>query len=190
MLIPAGISFAASGGSLSTYKMKYSGSLRVLSSILTLGYLWNEIRVKGGAYGCGFRSSDTETMTFYSYRDPNPLNSIEVYKNTAAFIREFCNSDETVENYIISTIASTEPLLTPSEEGALADASILSDITYDDSLRLRREMLATKKSDLLALAEMFEKMADDNSVCVFGSAGALGDLDESWTVTQMNPSAK
>lgn len=190
VLIPAGISFAASGGSLSTYKMKYSGSLRVLSSILTLGYLWNEIRVKGGAYGCGFRSSDTETMTFYSYRDPNPLNSIEVYKNTSAFIREFCNSDETVENYIISTIASTEPLLTPSEEGALADASILSDITYDDSLRLRREMLATKKSDLLALAEMFEKMADDNSVCVFGSAGALGDLDESWMVTQMNPSAK
>ena len=101
VIIPAGISFAASGGMLSEYGRKYGGALKVLSSILSYGYLWNEIRVKGGAYGCGFRAGETGSLSFYSYRDPNPVNSMNVYKNTSQFIREFCNSDESVEKYII-----------------------------------------------------------------------------------------
>lgn len=185
VLIPAGISFAASGGDINAYGTKFTGVLKVLSSILSFGYLWNEIRVKGGAYGCGFRASETGTITFHSYRDPNPINSFEVYKNTAAFIREFCESDENVDNYIISTISSTEPLVTPSQRGGIADSDMLSGVSYDDKLKMRREMLATTKKDLLDLCGLFEKMAEDNSVCVFGNAGALSSLDKTWNVMQM-----
>lgn len=185
VLIPAGISFAASGGDMKAYGKEFSGSIKVLSSVLSYGYLWNEVRVKGGAYGCGFRVNETGTMTFQSYRDPNPLNSLEVYKNTSSFIREFCTSDENIENYIISTISSTEPLRTPSEEGAVADSDMLSGVSYDDKLSTRREMLTTTKEDVLKLADLFEKMAEDNSVCVFGNAGALSSLDDTWTVMQM-----
>lgn len=190
VLIPAGISFAASGGDMKAYGKEFSGSIKVLSSVLSYGYLWNEVRVKGGAYGCGFRVNETGTMTFQSYRDPNPLNSLEVYKNTSSFIREFCASDENIENYIISTISSTEPLRTPSEEGAVADADILSGVSYDDKLSTRREMLTTTKEDVLKLADLFEKMAENNSVSIFGNAGALSSLDDTWTVMQMNPSTK
>ncbi|MBR6050846.1 MAG: insulinase family protein [Clostridia bacterium] len=190
VLIPAGISFAASGGNLVSYGKEFSGALKVLSSVLSYGYLWNEVRVKGGAYGCGFRASETGTVTFHSYRDPNPLNSLETYKNTASFIREFCKSDENIENYIISTISSTEPLRTPSDEGAVADSNMLSGVSYDDRLRIRREMLATTKKEIAALADLFEKMADENSVCVFGNAGALSSLDGTWNVMQMKTSEK
>ncbi|MBR7082747.1 MAG: hypothetical protein IKI51_01895, partial [Clostridia bacterium] len=118
------------------------------------------------------------------------LNSLETYKNTASFIREFCKSDENIENYIISTISSTEPLRTPSDEGAVADSNMLSGVSYDDRLRIRREMLATTKKEIAALADLFEKMADENSVCVFGNAGALSSLDGTWNVMQMKTSEK
>ncbi len=180
--IPSGVSYAVSCGTLSRYDEEYSGSLPVLSTILTFGYLWNEIRVKGGAYGCGFRTRESGDMFFYSYRDPSPLRSLGIYRDTAQFIRGFVQNEESTDKYIISTIASFEPLMTPSERGSAADSYYLCGIDFEDKLKIRRQMLSLKKEDLLSLCGLFDKMADGNGICIVGSEASMQEAGEDWTV--------
>lgn len=179
--IPSGVSYAVSCGTLSRYGEEYGDSLPVLSTILSFGYLWNEIRVRGGAYGCGFRARESGEMFFYSYRDPSPLRSLQIYRETAQFIRGFVQSDEAIDKYIISTISSMEPLMTPSERGALADTNFLCGVSFEDKLKIRQQMLSLKKEDLLSLCELFDKMAEGNGICVVGSEAAMQDAGEGWT---------
>ncbi len=182
ILIPSAVSYAAFCGNLNHYGKSFDGSLPVLSTILSFGYLWSEIRVRGGAYGCGFKASESGELLFYSYRDPSPLRSLQIYRDTAEFIRRFVSDDEGIEKYIISTISSAEPLMAPSKRGQLADNNFLCDISYEDKVRIREQMLSLKKDDLLLLCELFEQMADGNAVCIFGSEAALSEEKDSFTV--------
>ena len=136
--IPAGISYAVSAGNLNQHNMYYDGGLGVLSSILSFGYLWNEVRIQGGAYGCGFRAGELGNVMFYSYRDPDPMRSLSVYDNTANFVRQL---SEPLDKYIISTIASAEPLRTPAQQGAMADSDYFCGITREDRRCVRNQML-------------------------------------------------
>ena len=171
--IPSGVSYAAAVSSIRPFGAEFSGALNVLNNILTYGYLWNEIRVKGGAYGCGFRAGETGGAAFYSYRDPAPLASLNTFAATADFLRAFTESEEDLEKYIIGEIAADEPLFGPSALGATADSNLLSGITLEEKRRIRREMLALKKADIAALIPLFEKLAAAASVCVVGNEEAM-----------------
>ncbi len=177
ILIPAGVSYAAYGANIKKYGYEYEGMLTVTSLLLTYGYLWNEIRVHGGAYGCGFRAAASGNVTFHSFRDPNPLNSLEVYKNTGEFIKSYVEGDEGIEKYIISSIAATEGLMSTAAQGRVADTNCLSGFTYEDKLRVRTQMLSLKKEELLKLCGLFEKMKEGNSVCIIGNEDALKNLE-------------
>ncbi len=179
--IPAGISYAALGSNLYRHGTEYSGKLAVLSSILSYGYLWSEIRVLGGAYGCGFGANDSGNLRFSSFRDPTPMRSLGVYKNTSDFIKKYVANDETVDKYIISTIASGEPLRSASGKGADADAMYFCESTYAEKCALREEMLALKKKDLLDLCPLFDSIAENGSECIIAHEGVIAELDESWT---------
>ncbi len=185
VLIPSGVSYAAYGANIKKYGCSYSGMLTVTSLLLTYGYLWNEIRVHGGAYGCGFRAGASGNAVFHSYRDPNPLNSVEVYKNTGAFIKNFALSDEEVEKYIISSIAATEPLISTASQGRSADINYLSGYTYEDKLKTRTQMLELKKEELLSLYSLFDKMKEGNSVCIVGNEDALKELDGDYIIYRL-----
>ncbi len=180
--IPAGVSYAVSAGNLQRYEMRYTGALRVLATILSYDYLWNEVRVQGGAYGCGFEAGVAGSIFFYSYRDPNPICSIRIYQNAAEFVRTFCDSEVSLDKYIISTIAATEPLESPREQGLRADTDEFSGISFEDRVRIRAEMLHTKKEDILSLCDLFEKMATENALCITGNADAVKECKEQWKV--------
>ena len=179
--IPAGVSYAVSAGHLDRYGIPYTGSLRILASILSFDYLWNQVRVRGGAYGCGFQADMTGQVGFHSYRDPSPLRSLSVYNQAAAFVHDFCQSGESIDKYIISTVAATEPLEILREQALRADARAMSGITMADQVRIRTQMLQTKKEDLRALVTLFEKMAEQNAVCIVGNREAVKDLGEEWS---------
>lgn len=184
ILIPSGVSYASSGANLAKYNTEYDGRLTVIANLLTYGYLWNEIRVHAGAYGCGFRAGTNSNAVFHSFRDPNPLNSIEVYKNTSEFIKEFVNSDEDIEKYIISSIASTDRLMSSAKKGQFADMDYLSGTSYENKLSANTAMLNMKKEDLLEYCNLFDDMAKGNSICVIGNADALNNLD-SWNIYKL-----
>ena len=175
--IPAGISYAVSAGNLNQHNMHYDGGLGVLASILSFGYLWNEVRVQGGAYGCGFRAGELGNVMFYSYRDPDPQRSLSVYDNTAEFVRQL---SEPLDKYIISTIASTEPLRTPAQQSAMADSDYFCGITREDRRRVHTQMLSLKQDDLLQYCQLFEAMVQSNARCVVGNSAALSECGDGW----------
>ena len=181
ILIPAGISFAAFGSNMLKYGFSHSGKFQVLSQIMSYGYLWEEIRVHGGAYGCGFSAGLTGNMVFTSYRDPNPQNSLRVYKEAGDFIRDFTESDEDLTKYIISSIAGMDGLVSSARKGYGQELNYLRGTDYDDLYRIRQEMLCVTKEDLAELADLFDKVALDGSACVVGNAEAISP-DDSWEV--------
>lgn len=184
ILIPSGVSYASSGANLAKYNSEYDGRITVIANLLTYGYLWNEIRVHAGAYGCGFRAGINANAVFHSFRDPNPLNSLKVYANTSAFLKDFVNSDEDIEKYIISSIAGNNRLMSSAKKGQFADLDCLSGTTYKDKLSSNKAMLNMKKEDLLEYCDLFDKMAEGNSLCVIGNADKLSGLD-GWDIYKL-----
>ena len=181
--IPAGISYAVSAGNLKRLEQEYNCEMEVLATILSFDYLWNEVRVKGGASGCGFSIGTTGEINFTSYRDPDPANSIEVYNNTSKYIRAFCNDEEPLDKYIISTAAFQEPLKQTRILAEYADADYFRGITYEDRVGMRSHILQMKKSDLLKYAELMDKISEEKTYCVIGNEQAIAQCcDESWQI--------
>jgi len=172
-LIPAGVSFAVTGTNLASVNAAYSGRLRVASKLLSLSYLWNVIRVQGGAYGSGFLARPNGSVSFYSYRDPSASRSLEFYGRSDEFLREFADGDEDLTKFIIGTIAETEPLLSPRMTGKAAAVLHLSGRSYDDVCRTRDEILRTGKDDLRVIAATLKAVTDTNAVCVIGGRDKL-----------------
>lgn len=175
--IPAGVSYAVNAGHLDCYGTSYSGKLDVLATILSYDYLWNEVRVKGGAYGCGFQAGINGNIGFYSYRDPDPVASTETYRKSGDYVRRFCESAESIDKYIISTIAGAEPLQGLRDRGIRADEDVLRGMTPEDRKHIRDEMLHTGKEDLPALSDLLDRMAENHALCIVGNVETKPDDD-------------
>lgn len=181
--IPAQVSFATIGYHLGLLGEKFRGSGRIVSNILSLDQLWNEIRVQGGAYGAGMRVGRGGGVFTYSYRDPNPARSLGVYRSMAGFMEKLAASGQDISGYIISSIAETEPLVGAAEQGNIADDNYFSGFGYEDAAAERRSMLEATTESLGAWCRALEAMAKDGSICVVGYAGALdGCKDEELTI--------
>ena len=170
--IPSQIGFAARGYRLSRCSMKFSGSMWLAGGILTLGYLWNRVRVQGGAYGAGFQIDRSGNLFSYSFRDPTPAKTLTADSGAAAYLREFAASGENLDKYIISALNELNPLLSPRDKGALADARILTGYTREESERIRQEVLNTTPAQLEACGEWLDYFAREGSVCVVAHGDA------------------
>lgn len=176
--VPSQVAYAVRGYHLSAMNEKLTGSLKVLETILSYDYLWNKIRVQGGAYGAGIRAMRHSGRLFcYSYRDPSPARSLEIYNTLSDYVKEFCAGGEDLEKLIIAAIGSTEPLRSPEAEGAFADENYLCHVTDEEQIRVRREMLSADKNKLLEQCGILDKLASDGAVCVVGHEGALKECE-------------
>ena len=121
----------------------------------------------------------TGSLFCHTYRDPSPERSLGIFKTTSDFLTDFV-SDESVDidGFIISTIASTEPLLSPAAKGRSADDFYLSGFTDEDRIRIRSEILNTKVGDLAGLKDVLEDMAEKGTVCVVGPRPALDACED------------
>ena len=181
--IPAQVSFASLGYNLAQAGAEYDGTARLVSNILSLAYLWNEVRVQGGAYGAGMRIGNGGRIFTYSYRDPSPNRSLGVYRSMAEFVKEFAASGQDITGFIISTVAETEPLIGPAEQGAIADINWFSGFDGEKARTERRQILEAKTEELAKWCAALEAMAQEGTVCVVGYADALEACkDENLTV--------
>ena len=176
--IPAQIGFSSQGCDLESIGAEYDGSLEVAANIAILSYLWNEVRVQGGAYGTGLRINPRGAMYSYSYRDPSPVLSIEKNKGIADFLRAFPQSEEELDKYIISTLAVLEPLIGRRAEAALADSQYLMGYTREDKQRRRDQMRDTTMEDIVKAADVFEAFAEKGAVSVVASENLLSGLKD------------
>lgn len=182
IVIPTSVSYSSLGGCLSIFQEKYSGVIKVLATILSYGVLWNEVRVKGGAYGCGFVTGVSENLVFYSYRDPSPLHSQDVYSQVYEYINEFCQSDEDIDKYIISTLAKISPLQSLKEQSESVDMDYLSGITYKERQAIYQEILNMKKEDLLKYCSLFKKLSKQGARCIIGAEDVIQQCSNDWKV--------
>ena len=174
-MIPSEIGFAARVADLPADNR---GAVQVAAQFLTFDFLWNVIRVKGGAYGTGFRSTETGTMEITSFRDPNAAQSLRSFCQTADALRAFCQSDADLTQYIISTIGGIDPLRTPRSIGVEAAWMYFSGTTEEERMQEWNQVLHTTKAQLLAFADVLDAACARSSVCVIGgqtSLDACGD---------------
>ena len=147
-----------------------SGQLQTAASILSLDYLWNEVRVKGGAYGCSCVARPSGDLAIASYRDPKPNQSLNVYDTCAEALRDFAEREDDITKYIIGTISNTEPVLSSHGKGITAATWYLNGVTYEDNCERRKEILSTTTDSLKECSEMFRRLKDEGAVCVIGPA--------------------
>ncbi len=164
-----------SGAALAAHPTKspYCGSAVVAARILTLAHLWDEIRVKGGAYGGNFRVRPNGDAGWLSWNDPKPARSLGVYAGCGGALKAFVDGKDSLDRYIVSAVAATEPYLTPRVETQQAAELWLSGRTPDDQQRVRAEMLRTTKDDIRRFADSLDSLAADAAVCVVGGAQPL-----------------
>lgn len=176
--IPAETQFVTKGGYFSNYGIEYSGCMHVMKEIVNLNYLWNNIRVKGGAYGCSMMLKSGGSMLFSSQRDPNLSESLDIFDGCGEFIREFRADEREMRKAIIGTISKHDRDQTPSMKGNTMTGRYLTGNTPEDVQQERDEVLSTKVSDINALAEMLNLIMQENKICVVGSETAIRAEEE------------
>ena len=120
--------------------------------------LWCEVRVKGGAYGVSMRLRNDGAVSYSSYRDPSPEASLAVFKSAPQFLREFAMSDVSLSKYIIGAMGEFEPYLSVPLKAGVSTSNYLSGYTEEKFARLRREILATDKNELLNVADVLAEL--------------------------------
>ena len=173
IVIPATIGFAGRGGNFKLSGQPYSGSYPVLTNILNFVYLWSEIRVQGGAYGCGFQARDDGSVVYYSYRDPQPARSLDVIDRACDFVRSFCAENPDLTGYILGSVSSMDPLLNDDSRMALAESRYFKGLSYEEVCRRYSQLIHTSKDDLLALLPALEAVRDADATCVVAGAALL-----------------
>ncbi len=171
--IPSDVSYTASGTNLALVNAQDSGAARVATQFLTYGYLWNTVRVKGGAYGTGLRCSTEGNISFTSFRDPSPAQTLTCTGGAVEALRELSDSGEPLDRYIISTIADLQSYMTPRAAGVRAASLYFTGRTEVESQNLRRQVLRTTPEQLRAVSDTLEKVCEAPSICVIGGADGL-----------------
>ena len=174
--IPSEIGFAARAAQLALADL---GAAEVAAQFLTYDYLWNTIRVKGGAYGTGLRVGRWGSLAVTSFRDPSAAQSLNAFCQAGAALRAFCQGEEDVDRYIVSTIGEIDPLLTPRAAGEMAARLYLAGVTAEDLEREWAQVLRTDKEKLSAFADLLDQALPASQICVIGGQNALaacGDM--------------
>ena len=169
IVIPADIAFTARAGSLLEAGQGFSGKMQVAARIVSLAYLWNVIRVQGGAYGTGISVHPSGTIACYSYRDPDGTSSLETFKTCGDFLRQAASGDFDLTGFIIGAVSDASPLLTPRLKAQIGDGFYFRGLTWEDRCRTRKELLSVTKEDLVELAEAIEAALDAGGTCIVSS---------------------
>ena len=175
LVIPSGVSYNSLSSNLENINETFKGSAVVLTQIVNYDYLWAEIRVKGGAYGCGLSIGRNNNVSFGSYRDPNVTNSYEVFKNIVSYLDNFKATKEEFTSYVIGSMSNFDaPLSIPSLINAW-DVNYLANYSKKDKLALKKEVLKTKLQDVKAYKEVFEKLLANSSEYTIGNVDKINE---------------
>ena len=175
-IVTAGkVQYVAQGGNFIDHGFKHVGPMSVLETILRYEYLWIRIRVQGGAYGAFANFYDDGNMIFCSYRDPNLLETLNVYKELPQYLRDFTLTDREMRKYIIGTMSSLDLPMTPALRGPRAMGMYFSGAKLEDKVEFRKQVIACKPEDIVALADVVEPVLNNNHICTMGNEQKIKD---------------
>ena len=156
----------------------YTGALKVLKVILGYDYLWINVRVKGGAYGCSCNFGKTGDSYIVSYRDPNLKKTVDVFERTGDYLRAFTADERTMTKYIIGAVGEMDMPMTPSVKGSRSSSAYLTNLSYEDIQKERDELLSCTQEDIQKLAGLVDAIMSQNAVCVVGNGQSIEENRE------------
>jgi Zn-dependent M16 (insulinase) family peptidase len=170
------VQYVARTGNFINAGFKYTGALKVLKTILSFDYLWNNVRVKGGAYGCmcGFSGVDGDAY-FTSYRDPNLRETNSIYERASEYVKNFAADERDITKYIIGTFSTLDIPLTPQAKGKRSLSMYIAGITEEDLQKERNEVLNVTVLDIQALHKIVKAVYDAGNICVIGNEGKINE---------------
>ena len=163
------VQYVARVGNFIDGGQKYSGTLQILKVILGYDYLWQNIRVKGGAYGCMSNFNRIGDAYLISYRDPNLERTMEVYEGVVDYLKNFNVSDRDMNKFIIGTMSSLDRPMNPAAKGARSMNLYMNRVSEEMIRSERGQILDAQQDDIRALADVVKAMLDQNLLCVIGS---------------------
>lgn len=175
ILIPAGVGYAAKGASLEQFGEHFGGQMYVLSNLLTFEHLWNEVRVKGGAYGTGFRADANDDVVATSYRDPTPGRTLGHFDRCADAVERLCAEGADLTRYILGAMADADPLLGDAGKIRLAEVRHFRHTTPEDTRRFRAQLLHCQPEDLLRLCPALRAVAAGENYCIVAGREQLSE---------------
>ncbi len=178
VILPIRISHTAMGF-VSSEAAELLGALKVARSILSYEYLWNSVRVIGGAYGAGLVARRHGTVMLYSYRDPSPARTLEVFRGAGEFLEKFLEDTPDLTKYIIGAYGDYDILTTPRSAARQKSVDHITKWSEDDEKKLRHDILNTDKASLLKVAALLKSLdgASYTVVCGKDMLKALGNID-------------
>jgi Zn-dependent M16 (insulinase) family peptidase len=174
LIIPATVNYVGKGADLYRLGVKPSGANLVIRRYLRTTWLWDKIRVQGGAYGgqCMF-DRYSGGFTFVSYRDPNLLGTLDTYDRTANFLRNADINDAELTRNIIGTIGELDTYRLPDAKGFTSMQRYLIGDSDEARQRMREEVLSTTPGDIRSFADALAQLAAQGRVVVLGSEQAI-----------------
>lgn len=163
------VQYVARVGNFVDEGLSYTGALQILKVILSYDYLWQNIRVKGGAYGCMSNFTRLGEGYFVSYRDPNLEKTNEVYEGVVDYLKEFSVGEREMTKYIIGTISNIDQPMTPAAKGDRSMNLYMNHVSEEIIRKERAQILDATEEDIRALAEIVEAVLKNNYFCVIGS---------------------
>lgn len=167
------IQYVAKTGDFICEGYEYTGALRLLRIILSYDYLWINVRVKGGAYGCMNTFLRSGESYFVSYRDPNLSDTLDVYDRIPEYIKSFSPDERDMTKYIIGTFSALDTPMNPEAKGSRSLSAYLEGITYEQIQKERNEILNAQPEDVRRLADLVEAVLKKDSICVIGNENMI-----------------
>ena len=169
LMSSAQIQYVCRAGNYANKGFSYTGALRVLKVLMSYEYLWMQVRVRGGAYGCMCQFGKTGESYFVSYRDPNLEKTIETYEKAADFVEAFEADERTMTQYIIGAVSAMDMPLTPAARGNYSLAGYMTGFTFERAQQERDELLSTDAGTIRKLAAHIRAFMEDDCLCVVGN---------------------
>ena len=172
------VQYVAQTGNFKKKGLEYTGALEILKVILSYDYLWMNLRVKGGAYGCmsGFKRNGESYLV--SYRDPHLKRTLDVYKGIPDYIRNFQADEREMTKYIIGTISGKDVPWTPQMKGSVSKTAYFCGVTEEMLQKERDQILNASAEDIHALAEIIEAVLAADQICVVGSESKVAEASD------------
>ena len=176
IIIPSDIAYASKGG----YLLETSKITPLASNIISLAYLWNVVRVQGGAYGTGLVSRASGFTCCYSYRDPNGKESLKKYEKCGTFLKDYLKENHDLTGFIIGTLSGLMPLMMPYNIGKYGDLYYFNQKDEKARQEQLEAILNVDKDELLEIAKAIDETLEKGGICIIGGKNQIDqcDLDE------------
>ena len=172
------VQFAAKAGNFIDAGEEYNGALQILKVIMSYEYLWINIRVKGGAYGCMSNFNRIGEGYFVSYRDPNLGRTLEIYDGVPEYLENFTVSERDMTKYIIGTISNIDQPMTPATKGDRSMNLYMNHVSAEMIRKEREQILTANQEDIRALAGVARAVLANDQICVIGNEAKIEEEKE------------